>query len=101
MLTVRMPVMWVAVAVIGCSFWCGDSRSLAVPSQTAARREWSCRASVHERAGSGEFLARLEPGLQAGKDHRPSAVQVRAGVLAQLIVRDGEPAGVAERLDFP
>src|SRR5689334_25448550 len=92
MLTVRIPVMWVGVAVIGRSFAVGV---------TAVRRAWSRRVSVHERVRGGEFLAGLEPGLQAGKDHRPPAVQVTLCVLAQLVGRDGDPPARAHGLDFP
>ena len=39
--------------------------------------------------------------LQAGEDHRPAAVELVVRALAQLVVGDGQPARVADRLDLP
>ena len=57
--------------------------------------------AVHERTGGGEGLAGLQPGLEAGEDHRPAAVELWRGVVGQLVVGDGQPARVADRLDLP
>ena len=58
-------------------------------------------AAVHERARRGEQLAGLEPGLQAGEDHRPAAVELVVRALAQLVVGDGQPAGVRRSARSP
>ena len=47
---------------------------------------------VEQRAGRRQVLAGLEQRLQAGEDHRPAAVELVVGALAQLVVRDDEPA---------
>src|SRR6266480_2901969 len=56
---------------------------------------------VHERAGSGQRLPGFEPRLQAGQDHRPSAVELGRRVRWQLIVHHRQAARVADRLDLP
>src|ERR1700722_16652473 len=56
---------------------------------------------VHQRAGRRELLTRLQQRLQAREDHRPAAVDLLIGTLAQLIVGDGQPARVADRLHLP
>ncbi len=60
-----------------------------------------CGSAVHQRAGRGQDVAALQPRLQAGEDHRPAAVELLVCFLAQLIVGDGEPARVGDRLDLP
>src|SRR6516162_1276394 len=59
------------------------------------------RLQITQRAGCREQLARLEQRLQPGKDHRPAAVELRVGSLAQLIVNDHQAARVANPLDLP
>src|SRR4029077_9741892 len=56
---------------------------------------------VHERAGSGQRLPGFEPRLQAGQDHRPSAVELGRRVRRPLIVAPRQAARVADRLDLP
>src|ERR1700730_6570055 len=46
-------------------------------------------------------LAGLEQRLQAGQQHRPAAVDLLVGALANLVVRDGQPARLPLRLDLP
>src|SRR5260370_32594890 len=58
-------------------------------------------SAVKQRSRRGKQLACLEPGLQAGQDHRPAAVEFAGCPLAQLVVCHGQAAGVADRLDFP
>src|SRR5258708_1018785 len=45
-----------------------------------------------QRAGGREHLACLKQRLETGEDHRPAAVKLSIGVLAQLIVGDDQPA---------
>src|SRR5213594_1301851 len=59
------------------------------------------RSRVHERARRGQQLARLEPGLQAGEDHRPAAIELLVGALAKLVMRHRQAAGVTDRFDLP
>src|SRR5437763_7862295 len=76
-----------------------------ISSRSGERAPRSSRRSrvlrVHEGPRRREELPRLEPRLEAGEDHRPAAVELRVRVLAQLVVRDGEPARVADRFDLP
>src|SRR5579859_5739846 len=58
-------------------------------------------SAVHQRPRGGEQLPGLQPGLQAGEDHRPAAVELAVRSLAQLVMGDGQPARVADRLDLP
>src|SRR3989442_1661532 len=58
-------------------------------------------SAVEQRSRRGEQLARLEPRLQAGEDHRPAAVELVVRALAKLVVGDGQAAGVADRFDLP
>ena len=55
---------------------------------------------VHEGAGGGEFFAGFQPGLEAGEDHPPAAVELVVGALAQVAVGDGEVAGIAYRFEL-
>src|ERR1700693_4994191 len=59
------------------------------------------RRRVQQRSGCGEELTGLQPGLEAGEDHRPAAVDLVVGVLAQLVMGDDQAARVADRLDLP
>src|SRR5207253_6794889 len=61
----------------------------------------SSRSAVHQGARRGEQLACLQPRLQAGQDHGPAAVELVVRALPQLVVGEGQPAGVADRLDLP
>src|SRR5215470_17917124 len=45
-----------------------------------------------QRSRSGEHLARLDERFEAGEHHRPAAIELLVGVLAQLIVNDDQPA---------
>ena len=56
---------------------------------------------VHQRAGRGQQTPGLQPGLQAGQNHRPTAVQLVVCAIAQLVVSHGEPAGVLHLFDVP
>ena len=47
---------------------------------------------VAERARRRQQFPGLEQRLQAGQDHHPTAVELRVGALAQLVVGDGQPA---------
>src|SRR5665213_350242 len=69
----------------------------APPDATRSRGS----GAVHEGAGGGEELARLEPGLEPGEDHRPAAVDLVVGALAHLVMGDEQAAGVTDRLDLP
>src|SRR5687767_13758427 len=60
-----------------------------------------CGYGVHERARGRKRLAGLQPGLEPGQDHWPAAVELRWCVLAELVVRHGETARVADGLDLP
>src|ERR1700674_3969496 len=59
------------------------------------------RRAVHQRSRRGQQLARFEQCLQAGEDHRPTAVELVVGALAKLVVGDGQVARVADRFDLP
>src|SRR6266446_3715767 len=52
-----------------------------------------------QRSRGGEHLTRLDERFEAGEHHRPAAIELLVGVLAQLIVNDDQPAGIADRLD--
>src|SRR5712691_434507 len=69
-----------------------------MPPDMVAGSEFS---GVHQRSRRGEQLARLQPRLQAGEDHRPAAVKLVVGAFAELVVGDGQAAGIADGLDVP
>src|SRR5262249_8342529 len=52
----------------------------------------SALAAVHQRARGRQELTRLQPGLQTRKDHRPAAVELIVGALAELVVGKNEAA---------
>ena len=56
---------------------------------------------VAQRARRVEHFAGLQQRLQAGQDHHPAAVELVVGAVAELVVGDGQPARVADRLDLP
>ena len=58
-------------------------------------------SAVHERTRGGQQLARLEPCLETGDDHRPTAVELVVGVLRQLVVDHDQATGITDRLDLP
>src|SRR5438093_2787297 len=58
-------------------------------------------ARIPQRPGRRELLPGLEQRLQAGEDHHPAAVELTVGPLAELVVGDGQPAGVLDLLDLP
>src|SRR5215213_3555188 len=62
---------------------------------------FSSALAVHERARRGEDLARFQPGLEAGQDHRPPAVQLGWGRVAELVVSHRQPARVTNGFDLP
>src|SRR5829696_3957769 len=62
---------------------------------------FSSALAVHERAWRGEDLARFQPGLEAGQDHWPSAVQLGWGRVAELVVSHRQPARVTNGFDLP
>ena len=59
------------------------------------------RSAVHEQSRRGQDLSCLEPGLEARKDHRPAAVELRVRTFAQLVVGEGQTARVTDGLDLP
>src|SRR4051794_8992531 len=59
------------------------------------------RVCVAQRPGRREQLTGLEQCLEAGEDHRPAAEELVVRTLAQLVVRDGQPARVGHLLDLP
>src|SRR5260370_1080625 len=65
----------------------GAGRSLMAISSSRFRL-------VHprERSRRREHFARLDQRFEAGEHHRPAAIELLAGVLAQLIVNDDQPA---------
>src|SRR5262249_60419135 len=61
----------------------------------------SARLLVEERSGRVEQLPRLDQGLEAGQDHHPAAVDLAVRVDRELVMDDGELAGVADLADLP
>ena len=59
------------------------------------------RLLIHQGAGSGQQFAGLEQGLEAGEDHRPTAVELIIRTLAELIVGNLEKARIGNGDDFP
>src|SRR3954454_2383435 len=72
----------------------GDSPNASPSTRTSG-------LGIPQRARRREVLAGLQPCLQPREDHRPAAVELVVGALAQLVVDDGQPARVADRLDLP
>src|SRR5690349_15007682 len=76
---------------------------IVVWDMTISSRRWKRLRLrlVHQRTGRGQRLPGFEPRLQAGQDHRPSAVELGRCVRWQLIVDHRQAARVADRLDLP
>lgn len=72
----------------------------AGPDQPDRTSDDASSRSGEDRAG-GEEPTGLEPGLEAGEDHGPTAVELVMGAFSQLVAGDGEAARVADRLDLP
>src|SRR2546426_5676583 len=78
-----------------------DCRTEAPPRCSGASirsvRVSSCRLrgfGIAQRTRRRKRLPGLQQRLQAGQDHRPAAVELGVRVLAQLVVRDCQPAGI-------
>src|SRR5919108_629227 len=92
------------------SSWAAGSPSRASPRRRPdpsvmplGRGSLGCLAGarVEQRTGGGERLPGLQQRLQTGQDLRPTAIELVVGAVAQLVVCDGEPAGILDRLDLP
>src|SRR5216684_9155424 len=65
-----------------------EPRRVVIDERPILRRRFRVLRPA-QRSGRREHLAGLEQRLETGEDHRPAAVELVVGVLAQLIVGDG------------
>ena len=79
---------------------CGADRRRA-PGRLLQQAARASDLGVHKRAGGGEQLTGLEPGLEPGQNHRPTAEELIVGALAQLIVGDLQQARVLALVRSP
>src|SRR5260221_5430436 len=54
-----------------------------------------------QRSRRGQHFAGFQQRLESGEDHRPAAIELIVGALAQLVMGDCEPTGIADRHDLP